>query len=240
MIIRVIFVLFFSFASAVCYLAGYGRIMSALLILLGALASALFGVLFVVPETGSELWFPVYGDGAGWPYFLLAMLLFAMSVYTVFSKWKGKSGYDSEQVSSLHVQNLFGGVLAYVVFIFIASYFWFPSEARRTLYNEATLENYVLFGTILFLAGEIAALYLFYLASKGGLPRYPDMMRRVVLTLFTFLHFDKIPIFIAFLLVYSPEAQVIYPGAALLAMTGYLPISVFLFWLSKDTGDTLV
>ncbi len=214
--------------------------MSALLILLGALASALFGVLFVVPETSSELWFPVYGDEAGWPYFLLATLLFAMSVYTVFSKWKDNPGYEGEQVSSLHVQNLFGGVLAYVMFIFIASYFWFPSEARKALYDEATLENYVLFGTILFLAGEIAALYLFYLASKGGLPRYPDMMRRVVLALFTFLHLDKAPVFVAFLLVYSPETQVIYPEAAFLAMTGYLPVSVFLFWLSKDTGNMLV
>ncbi len=240
MIIRILFVLFFSFASAVCYLAGYSRIMSALLILLGALASALFGMLFVVPQTSSELWFPVYGNWAGWPCFLLATLLFAMSAYTVFSKWNSKSGYKSEQVSFLHVQNLFGGVLACIVFIFIASYFWFPSEARRTLYDEATLENYVLFGTILFLAGEIAALYLFYLASKGGLPRYPDMMRRVVLALFTFLHLDKAPIFAAFLLVYSPETQVIYPEAAFLALTGYLPVSVFLFWLSKDSGDTLV
>ena len=87
MILRIIFVVFVSGASGICYIAGFTRIMSSLLIGFGALAATFFGIMFVVPESSSELWFPVYGDGSAWPFFILAIVL-AVMTGLVFSKKK--------------------------------------------------------------------------------------------------------------------------------------------------------
>ena len=76
------------------------------------------------------------------------------------------------------------------------------------------------------------SLYLFYKASKGSADKYPDLMRRVVLALFGIFQFDKMPAFVAFLMIYSPESKIIYPSIAALALSAYIPVSYFLLKLS--------
>lgn len=229
MIVRIVLVLFVSGASAVCYLAGYTRLMSALLIGFGTVISLFFGLLFVVPEGSRELWLPVYGGGSAWPFFLLAAIL-AGIVALLFSK--REEFPDKEIISSDHLQYLIGGFFAYILSIFLAALLWFPSDEKRLSLDSAALEIQVFLGTCLYLAGTLVALYLFYKASKGMAENYPDLMRRVVLALFSCLHFDKIPAFIAFLLIYSPETGIIYPSIAALALSAYLPVSLFLLKMS--------
>jgi hypothetical protein len=229
MILRIIFVLFVSGASGVCYLAGFARLMSALLIGFGGLASIFFGLIFVVPEENRGLWFPVYGEGAAWPFFLLAVTLFGM-VFLVLGKRRERVAV--EKVNSLHVQYIIGGFFAYLFSVFLPTLLWFPSDERRLGVDPSTLELQAFYGTCLYLLGTVAALYLFYKASKGVIDNYPDMMRRVVLALFAILQLDKLPAFVAFLLIYSPETQIVYPSIAAFALVAYLPVSYFLLKLS--------
>jgi hypothetical protein len=229
MILRIIFVVFVSGASGICYLAGFSRLMSALLIGFGALASIFFGIIFIVPEENRELWFPVYGDGAAWPFFLLALVLIGI-VFLVLGKRREYA--VEETVSSLHFQYIIGGVFAYLFSIFLPALLWFPSDEKRMAVDSSALGMQVFYGTCLYIVGTIAALYLFYKASKGVIENYPDMMRRVVLALFAVLQFDKMPAFIAFLLIYSPETQIIYPAIAAFALAAYIPVSLFLLKLS--------
>jgi hypothetical protein len=229
MILRIIFIVFVSGASGICYLAGFSRLMSALLIGFGALASIFFGIIFVVPEENRELWFPVYGDGAAWPFFFLALVLIGI-VFLVLGKRREHA--VEEKVSSLHFQYAIGGVFAYLFSIFLPALLWFPSDEKRMAVDSSALGMQVFYGTCLYIIGTIAALYLFYKASKGVIENYPDMMRRVILALFAVLQFDKMPAFIAFLLIYSPETQIIYPTIAAFALAAYIPVSLFLLKLS--------
>ncbi len=229
MILRIIFVLFVSGASGICYMAGFARLMSALLIGFGALASIFFGILFAVPNENHELWFPVYGDGAAWPFFVLALVLIGI-VFLVLGKRREHAA--EETVSSLHLQYIIGGFFAYLFSVFLPALLWFPSDERRLSLDSSDLGMQVFYGTCLYLIGTVAALYLFYKASKGVISNYPDLMRRVVLALFAVLQFDKMPAFVAFLLIYSPETQIIYPFVAAFALAAYIPVSIFLLKLS--------
>lgn len=232
MIIRIVLVLFISGASGICYLAGFARLMSALLIGFGALASTFFGILFIVPEENRELWFPVYGDGAAWPFFLLALILLGIVLLVL---GKRREHAVKETVNALHLQYVIGGFFAYLFSVFIPALLWFPSDEKRLSLDSSALGLQVFYGTCVYLVGTVAALYLFYKASKGVINNYPDMMRRVVLALFAVLQFDKMPAFIAFLLIYSPETQIIYPSIAAFALAAYIPVSIFLLKLSWQT-----
>ncbi len=229
MIIRIILVLFVSGASAISYMAGYARVMSGLLIGFGALASVFFGILFVVPQQNRQLWFPIYGDGAAWPFFLLALILAGIAVLLFSGR---KESVEEETVSSHHFQYFIGGFFAYILSVFLPALLWFPSDEKRLSMDSGTLGMYVFAGTCLYLIGTMAALFLFYKASKGVAPDYPDLMRKIILALFSMLHFDKIPAFVAFLLIYSPETRIIYPSIAALALSAYIPVSFFLLKLS--------
>lgn len=229
MIFRIIFVIFISGASGVCYMAGFARIMSSLLIGFGALAATFFGIMFIVPEANRELWFPVYGDGAAWPFLVLALVL---AVITGLVLTKRKEQAPAETLSSMHLQYIVGGFFAYLFSVFLPAFLWFPSDEKRLSLDSATLGMHVFWGTCLYMVGTIAALYLFYKASKGMVENYPDLMRRVVLALFAVLQFDKMPAFIAFLLIYSPETRIIYPSLAAFALAAYIPVAFFLLKLS--------
>lgn len=234
MIIRILFVVFISGAAGICYLAGYARLMSALLIAFGALASLFFGIVFVVPHESMELWFPVYGDGEAWPFFLLALVLAGMAALA-FSQKKEKP--PRQRFSSLHFQFCIGGFFAYLFSVFLPSLLWFPSDEKRLSLDASTLGLHVFFGTCLYILGSMAALYLFYKASKGVVEGYPDMMRKIVLALFSVVQFDKMPAFVAFLLIYSPETRIIYPSVAALALCAYIPVAFFLLKLSWQSQD---
>ncbi|MBM9604022.1 hypothetical protein [Desulfopila inferna] len=229
MIIRIILVLFVSGASAISYMAGYARVMSGLLIGFGALASVFFGILFVVPQQNRQLWFPIYGDGAAWPFFLLALILAGIAALLFSGR---KESAEEETVSSHHFQYFIGGFFAYILSVFLPALLWFPSDEKRLSMDSGTLGMYVFAGTCLYLIGTMAALFLFYKASKGVAPDYPDLMRKIILALFSMLHFDKVPAFVSFLLIYSPETRIIYPSIAALALSAYIPVSFFLLKLS--------
>ena len=230
-------VVFLSGACGICYLAGYLRIMSGLLVFFGSLAALFFGLLFSISEMSRNLQFPVDGDGGGLLFIVLAVFLCAMAMYIVFSK---EGITRQEEISSSHFRYLFGGIFVYLISIFLASYFWFPSDELRLQADSVSLGRYVLLGTVLFLLGQVISLYLFHCASKGGLPGNPDLMRRLVLALFAVFHLDKIPLLFAFLLVYSPEAQAIYPWCVLLVLGGYIPTSIFLLLVSRQAGPFLL
>ncbi|MEE4243358.1 MAG: hypothetical protein V2I36_17985 [Desulfopila sp.] len=231
MIVRIFLILFISGASAVCYLAGYVRLMSGLLLGFASLVSVFFGALFVVPEENRELWFPVYGDGAAWPFFLLALLLVAIAAL-LFNKRQVNA--PAEILSSVHYKYGIGAFVTSLLSVFLPVVFWFPSDDKRLSIDSSALGEGVLLGTCIYLIGTILSLFLFYRASKGGKPNNPDFMRRVVLALFSMLHFDKLPAFVAFLLIYSPETQIIYPSIAALALAAYIPVGLFLLKISSQ------
>ena len=182
-----------------------------------------------MPQENRELWFPVYGDGAAWPFFLLALILFGL-VFLVLGRRREHA--DEEPVRGLHLQYVIGGFFAYLFSVFLPALLWFPSDEKRLSLDSSAMGLQVFYGTCLYLVGTVAALYLFYKASKGVINNYPDMMRRVVLALFAVLQLDKMPAFIAFLLIYSPETQIIYPSIAAFALAAYIPVSIFLLKLS--------
>jgi len=236
MIIRVILALFISVASGTCFLAGLTRLMSALLVSFGALAAVFFGIFFLLPEASRESWFPVYGEGYAWPFFLLAFVLACVAGFIITSS---KVEALREKVSASHYQYLIGGFFANLLSVFLPAFFLFPSDERRFSLDQFTLGLYVFGGTCLYLIGTTVSLYLFYLASKGAAANYPDLMRRLVLAIFSVFHFDKFPALIAFLLVYSPEAGVIYPSAAMVALAGYIPVSLFLLKVSRQSDKSI-
>lgn len=236
MILRIIFVIFISAASGICYLAGFTRIMSGLLIGFGALSAAFFGVMFVVPETSRELWFPIYGDGSSWPFFVIALVLVVMTGLVLT---KRREHAAPEKLSFLHLQYTVGGFLTYLLSVLLSALLWFPSDEKRLNLDPATLGTHLFWGTCLYLIGTVVALFLFYRASKAAADNYPDLMRRVILALFAVLQFDKMPAFIAFLLIYSPETRIIYPTIAAFALAAYIPVAFFLLklsWQSESHG----
>lgn len=234
MIIRIILVLFASGASGISYLAGLIRLMSALLIGFGTLVALFFGFLFMVSAESRQLWFPVYGQGASWPFFLLsAVLVVIVALFFI----KKDEPVDLEYVSSIHVKYFLIAFFGYLLSIFLSAFFWFPSDAKRLSLDMSALSVNMLIGTCLYLLGTIVSLYFFYRASKGSLEKYPDFMRRIVLAIFSVVQFDKVPVLVAFLLIYSPETGVIYPSIAALALAAYIPIGFFLLKLSWQSEE---
>ncbi len=235
MIIRIILVVFASVASGISYLAGLIRLMSALLVGFGALVSFFFGILFMVPEENRQLWFPVYGQGTSWPFFMLSAVL---AVIIVFFFVKKRESVEKEDVSSTHIKYFVTAFFGYLLSIFLSAFFWFPSDIKRLSLEISALSHYMLIGTCIYLLGTTLSLYLFYRGSKGSTEKYPDFMRRIVLAIFSIVHFDKMPVLIAFLLIYSPETGVIYPSIAALALSAYIPIGFFLLKLSRQSEES--
>ncbi len=231
MVVRLLIAFFASFVAGLSYLTGLARMMTGLLLGFGAFCSFFFGVLFVLPVDANRLVLPLYEKVSAWPYFLLGVILAGMTLALFLLKVKTAEG---EQVSPVHFKYLLGGIGGYLVSLFGSSIYWFPSDAKRLSADASRLTVEVLVGTILFLLGVSVSCYLFYRASKGTSDRHPDLMRRFVLGFFSFFQFDKMPLLVTYLLLYSPETQVVFPNIAALALASYLPVAVFLL---KTTWD---
>lgn len=233
MIARILLIVFTSVVGAVCYLSGMNRLISALLLAFGSLLAFVFGLIFVLPNSENILGFPVYGQGSGVLFFVLAFILVVCTCLILLKKSK-KISY--EQIAAEHLKFFAGGILASITAIFLPAFFWFPSEEQRVLVEESVLATQAFIGTCFYVICWIGALYLFYRASKGGTLHRPDLMRRLVLAVFAFFQLDKIPALIAYLLIYSPETQVVFPGVAAFALASYIPMSFFL-WLTTESKD---
>ncbi|MBE0582601.1 MAG: hypothetical protein IH612_02430 [Desulfofustis sp.] len=235
MIVRILLAAFASLVAGVCYSAGLLRVMSALLVGFGALAALFFGILFLLPPNDPMVTFSVAGPGESWPFFLIAAGLVPLIIWLLLKKSRPAT---EEPLGVRHWQYLGFGLLIYLCSIFLPVLFWFPSdEMRRTLQVE-TIELLVLAGVCLFLAGSAVALLLLYRASKGTSPEKPDLMRRLVLTIFSVAHLDKVPVLITYLLIYSEEPSLVFPRVAALALAGYFLIAYFLGRICLDARTT--
>lgn len=231
MIVRILIAGFASLVAGLSYFTGLARQMTGFLLGFGALCSILVGVLFLLPADDSRLLFPVYGHVPAWPYFLVAAALVAMMLVLFLAKPRPAA---EEQVCARHFKYFLGGIGCYLTSMFASSIYWFPSDAVRRSADPAALTMEVLFGTCLFLAGITVSCALLYRASKGSSERHPDLMRRFVLGLFTFFQFDKMPLLVAYLLIYSPETKVIFPYIAALALASYIPVGLFLLRTTQE------
>lgn len=235
MIVRILIAGFASFVSGLSYLAGLTRLMTALLVGFGSFSAFFFGALFLLPVDAERLMFPIYEPVPAWPYLLLGVVLAAMIV----GLYKIKvAPVVSENVSASHFKYLIGAIGGYLASLFLSSVYWFPSDERRLSADSTSLAWEVLFGTVLFLIGISVSCYLFYRASKGESETHPDLMRRFVLALFAFFQLDKVPLLVAYLLIYSPDSQVVFPNIAALALASYVPVSIFLLKATWDSGST--
>jgi len=234
MITRVLIAVFASSVAGVSYLAGMTRIMTALLLGFGVFVSFGFGLLFLLPADGGRLWFPVSGDAPSYPFFLIGIVLVAMILVLYLLKPKFEI---VERVSRIHFKYLVWGGAGYLSTFFISSFFWFPSDARKLVIDESGLGIEALTGTCLFIFGLSGSLYFFYKASRGSSMERPDMMRRFVLALFTFFQLDKMPALVAYLLVCSPDVQLVFPNLAALALSAYIPVGIFLVKTTWDTKE---
>ncbi|MFH0784313.1 MAG: hypothetical protein V2B20_20480 [Pseudomonadota bacterium] len=234
MIVRIFIAIFTSLVGGLSYMTGLARLMTAFLLGFGAVCSLMLGVLFVLPPHANRLFFPIYQKVPAWPYFLIGAVL-AMMIPVLFLL-KAKPAAP-EEVSSVHFKYLFGAVGGYLVSMFASSVYWFPSDTVRRSADTSALASEVLFGTCLFLAGLTVSCGLFYRASKGCSERHPDLMRRFVLGLFAFFQLDKMPLLVAYLLIYSPETGVIYPDLAALALASYIPVGIFLLRTTLDSQE---
>jgi hypothetical protein len=234
MIVRIFVAVFTSLVGGLSYLTGLARLMTAFLLGFGAVCSFLLGVLFVLPADANRLFFPIYDKVPAWPYFLVGAVLAGMILALFLLKPKPAA---MEEVSSVHFKYLFGAIAGYLVSLFASSVYWFPSEAVRRSADTSTLASEVLFGTCLFLAGVTLSCGLFYRASKGCSERHPDLMRRFVLGLFAFFQLDKMPLLVAYLLIYSPETGVIFPHLAALALASYIPVGLLLLLTTRDCQE---
>ena len=234
MIIRVLIAGFASSVAGVSYLAGMTRIMTALLLGFGAFVSFIFGLFFLLPGDEGRLWFPVSGEAPPYPFFILGTLLAAMilALYLVKPKFE-----IVEQVSKTHFKYLIWGAGGYISTLFISSFFWFPSDSRKLAIDESGLAIEALAGTCFFILGISCSLYFFYRASRGSSAERPDMMRRFVLAFFTFFQLDKVPAFVAYLIVYDPDVQLVFPNLAALALSSYIPVGLFLLKTTWDTKE---
>lgn len=229
MIIRILIAAFTSFVGGICYLTGLSRLMNALLLSFGGLMSIFLGAVFLLPTSEDVLGFPVYGKGGSWPFFVLAVILFIMAgLQLILKRKKG----TPELLGVQHGKFLIGGFFGCLTSIFLPAFFWFPSEEKRVLVEQSSLAVQVLIGTCFFILCLSGSLYLLYRAGRGGTEYRPDFMQRVVLALFAIFQLDKIPAFIAYLLIYSPETQIIFPGSAAFALAAYIPVGVFLWYVS--------
>ncbi len=234
MIVRIFIAVFTSLVGGLSYLTGLARLMTAFLLGFAAVCSFLLGVLFVLPVNSDRLFLPVYEKVPAWPYFLIGLVV-ALMIPPLFL-WKGKEA-EAEEVSAVHFKYLFAAILSYLVSLFASSVYWFPAEAVRRSADTSTLASEVLFGTCLFLVGVTISCALFYRASKGASERHPDLMRRFVLGLFAFFQLDKMPLLVAFLLIYSPETGVIFPHLAALALSSYIPVGIFLLQTTRESRE---
>ncbi|MFT5699515.1 MAG: hypothetical protein ACI8ZB_002375 [Desulforhopalus sp.] len=238
MIVRILIAGFASFVSGLSYLTGLTRLMTALLVGFGAFSSLFFGGLFLLPVDQERLIFPIYEKVPAWPYFVLGVILLGMVVALFLIKSKPAI---SEQVSTVHFKYLLGGICGYLTSLFLSSIYWFPSDEKRLASDVSSLSTEVLLGTVIFLLGICGSCYLFYKASKGNSEENPDLMRRFVLAFFTFIQLDKVPLLVAYLLIYAPDTGVIFPNIAALALSAYIPVAVFLIkttWDSKNDAIT--
>lgn len=234
MVVRILIAGFASFVAGLSYLTGLAQMMTGLLLGFSAFCSFFFGVLFVLPIDADRAFFPVYNKVPAWPYFLIGVILVAMTVALFLVKTKP---VREEQVSAVHFKYLLGGIGGYLTSLFLSSVFWFPSDARRLSADPDSLTRGVLIGTCLFLVGVSISCYLFYRASKGTSERHPDLMRRFVLGFFTFFQLDKMPILVAYLLIYSPEIEVSFSNIAALALVSSIPVAIFLLKTTLDTRE---
>ncbi len=234
MVVRILIAGFASFVAGLSYLTGLARMMTGLLLGFSAFCSFFFGVLFVLPIDADRAFFPVYKQVPAWPYFLIGVILAAITVALFMLKTRP---VNEEQVSAVHFKYLLGGIGGYLSSLFLSSIFWFPSDARRLSADPASLTRDVLIGTGLFLVGVAISCYLFYLASKGSSEKHPDLMRRFVLAFFTFFQFDKMPVLVAYLLIYSPETEVGFANIAALALVSSIPVALFLLKTTLDTKE---
>lgn len=232
MIVRIFVAVFASLVGGLSYLTGLARLMTAFLLGFGAVCSLLLGVLFTLPVNADRLFLPIYERVPAWPYFLIGAILVGMIAVLFLAKAKPA---EAEEVSVVHFKYLFGGVVGYLVSMFASSVYWFPSDAARQTTDATALTSEVLFGTALFLVGVAISCGLFYRASKGSSERHPDLMRRFVLGLFAFFQLDKMPLLVAYLLIYSPETEVIYPHIAALALSSYIPVGLFLLMTTRNS-----
>ena len=234
MIIRLILALFISIVSSFCFLSGLTRLMSGLLIGFGALSSIFFGAVFLLPPNPDRLLFPLVGSGPAYPFFLLAVAMIGLIVWLFYQK---PQPADEEQLSSIHLKFLGGGIALYICTLFIPIVLWFPSDEKAQALQSTSLEYMVLGGVCLYLAGSFIALWMLYRASRGTSSAHPDLMRRFVPALFSFLHLDKLPALVAYLLVYSADTQFVFPKIAALALSAYLGVGVFFIRMYRDSRD---
>lgn len=234
MIVRLLIAGFASCVAGLSYLTGLAKLMTALLLGFGALSSFFFGILFILPVDAERLLFPIYEQVPPWPYFALGLVLAGMTLALFLLKVKPAG---EEQVSGVHFKYMAGAIGGYMSSLFLSSIYWFPSDARRVSAEESALTLEVLLGTCLFLVGVSISCYLFYRASRGTTEKNPDLMRRFVLGFFALFQFDKMPLLVAYLLIYSPETQVIFPNIAALALASYLPVSIFLLKATLDCRE---
>lgn len=232
MIVRIFVAVFASLVGGLSYLTGLAKLMTAFLLGFGAVCSLLLGVLFTLPVNADRLFLPIYERVPAWPYFVIGVILAGMVAVLFLAKAKPA---EAEEVSVVHFKYLFGAVVGYLVSMFASSVYWFPSDAVRRSADTAALTSEVLFGTTLFLVGVAISCGLFYRASKGSSERHPDLMRRFVLGLFAFFQLDKMPLLVAYLLIYSPETEVIFPHIAALALSSYIPVGLFLLMTTRDS-----
>ena len=232
MVVRILIAAFASFVCGFSYLVGLTRLMTGLLIGFNAFSALALGGLFLLPVDSERLLLPIYQPVPAWPYFLLGLVLAAMVV--VLYKLPGQKA-AAEPVSAVHYKFLLGGIGGYLLSLFLSSAYWFPSDEHRLISQPSTLAWEVFAGTCLFLVGITFSCYLLYRASRGGSEQYPDLMRRFVLGLFAFLQMDKVPLLVAYLLLYSPDSKVIFPNIAVLALTATIPVG---FMLIKATWDS--
>jgi hypothetical protein len=235
MIVRIFVAVFASLVGGLSYLTGLAKLMTAFLLGFGAVCSFLLGILFVLPVDANRLFFPIYEKVPAWPYFLVGAALAGM-IPTLFLL-KRQHAPLAEAVSAIHFKYLFGAVAGYLISLFASSVYWFPSEVVRRSADTSALASEVLFGTCLFLVGVTISCGLFYRASKGCSERHPDLMRRFVLGLFAFFQLDKMPLLVAYLLIYSPETGIIFPHLAALALASYIPVGIFLLRTTLDSQE---
>lgn len=225
MIIRIFIAIFASTVAGLSYLAGLGRLMSSLLIGFGALSSFFLAVLFILPVDSKRAFFPVYAAAPWWPYVLIGLILLLMipAIYLL----PPRHGKD-QQVALVHFKYLLAGIGGYLASLFVASAFWFPSDEKMSQISSSALQVELIIGTVLFLIGICVSCYFFYMASRGVSVRHPDLMRRFVLGFFTLCQFDKMPLLVTYLLMYSPESQVNFPHIAAFGLASYVPVCLFL------------
>lgn len=232
MIIRISIAAFVSLVSGFCYLSGMIRLISGLLLGIGFFASLIFGIIFILPDNQDRLWFPIYGGGASWPFFLLAVCLALLITYLFLKK---PTPAERERLAATHVKFLAGGLFLYLCSLFAPAFLWFPSEEKRLAVEAGSLGIDVLIGVCIYLAGTGGALFLLYRATKGATEDNPDLMRRFVLALFSVFHLDKMPALVAYLLIYSPETYVIFPKIAALALAAYILVGIFFIKVSSES-----